>query len=299
MTCHRDGWTFAAVLTALVAGFLGESLLLGRVLSPADVLRVSASFRDARRPSFEPVNRLLIDPVLQFQPWLEFNRAMIRRGRLPLWNGRAGCGAPHLANGQSAVFDPFHAIAYLGTLPEAYAWMAAARLWVAGMGMFLLARSWGLDPGDAGSQAWSSRSAASWSSGCSSRSRAWRSGCPGCSGPPTGPCNTPSHGRSDCSPWPWGSSCSAGTSRRAPTCCWRRGSTQPGGSGPEPPRNSSLVPPQQTSRARGSRSALPTKSWAGHPGTWHQRTPETAPNLRGCRNRSPDGAWRPGSGASC
>ena len=42
---------------------------------------------------------------------------MIRQGRLPLWNDLAGCGAPHLANGQSAVFDPFHAIAYLGTLP--------------------------------------------------------------------------------------------------------------------------------------------------------------------------------------
>ena len=40
---------------------------------------------------------------------------MIRSGRLPLWNGYAGCGAPHLANGQSAVFDPFHLLAYLGT----------------------------------------------------------------------------------------------------------------------------------------------------------------------------------------
>ncbi len=65
-------------------------------------------------------------------------------GRLPLWNDLAGCGAPHLANGQSAVFDPFHLIAYLGPLPGADAWMAAARLWVAGLGMFLLARSWGL-----------------------------------------------------------------------------------------------------------------------------------------------------------
>ena len=93
---------------------------------------------------YEPANRLLMDPVLQFQPWLEFNRRMIRSGRLPLWNSHAGCGAPHLANGQSAVFDPFHLIAYLGTMPAAYAWMAAGRLWVAGLGMFLLARSWRL-----------------------------------------------------------------------------------------------------------------------------------------------------------
>ncbi len=93
---------------------------------------------------YEPANRLLMDPVLQFQPWLEFNRRMIRSGRLPLWNGYAGCGAPHLANGQSAVFDPFHLLAYLGPTPGAYAWIAAGRLWTAGLGMFLLARSWGL-----------------------------------------------------------------------------------------------------------------------------------------------------------
>ena len=84
-----------------------------------------------------------MDPVLQFQPWLEFNRTMLRQGRLPLWNPYAGCGAPHLACGQSAVFDPFHLIAYLGTVPQALGWMAVGRLWVAGLGMFLLARAWG------------------------------------------------------------------------------------------------------------------------------------------------------------
>ena len=56
----------------------------------------------------------------------------------------AGCGAPHLANGQSAVFDPFGLIAIAGDLPGAWAWVSAARLWFAGLGMYLLARSWGL-----------------------------------------------------------------------------------------------------------------------------------------------------------
>ena len=106
------------------AGFFAESLFGGCVLSPADVLFASGSFSDVRRPDYEPANRLLIDPVLQFQPWLEFNRTMLRSGRLPLWNPMAGCGAPHLANGQSAVFDPFNLIAYLGELPGAIAWMS-------------------------------------------------------------------------------------------------------------------------------------------------------------------------------
>jgi hypothetical protein len=144
MGTRREVIAFCVVLAVCVTAFFSESLLGGKVLSPADVLLVSASFRDGVGGDYEPANRLLMDPVLQFQPWLEFNRRMVRSGRLPLWNGHAGCGAPHLANGQSAVFDPFHLLAYLGRVPDAYAWIAAGRLWVAGLGMFLLARVWGL-----------------------------------------------------------------------------------------------------------------------------------------------------------
>jgi hypothetical protein len=144
MGSKRETLAFVLVLGGCVAAFFHETLFGGKVLSPADALLVSASFRGEGGGDYEPANRLLMDPVLQFQPWLEFNRRMLRGGRLPLWNPYAGCGAPHLANGQSAVFDPFHLLAYLGPTPRAYAWIAAGRLWVAGLGMFWLARSWGL-----------------------------------------------------------------------------------------------------------------------------------------------------------
>lgn len=141
---RRETLAFGLVLAVLLGGFFHESLLGGKILSPADVLLVEASFHGARGVDYEPANRLLMDPVLQFQPWLELNRSQIRQGCLPLWNPLAGCGAPHLANGQSAVFDPFNLIAYLWTVPDALAWMAAGRLWVAGLGMFLLAGRWRL-----------------------------------------------------------------------------------------------------------------------------------------------------------
>lgn len=143
MFALRETPLFGLVLAICLAGFFHASLFGGKVLSPADVLRVEASFRVEDGVDYEPRNRLLMDPVLQFQPWLEFNRTMVRQGRLPLWNPYAGCGTPHLANGQSAVFDPFHLIAYLGSVPSALGWMAAGRLWAAGLGMFLLARAWG------------------------------------------------------------------------------------------------------------------------------------------------------------
>ncbi len=146
MAPRRETIVFGAFLAVCIAAFFHETLFGGKVLSPADVLLVSASFRGQSWDEYQPANRLLMDPVLQFQPWLEFNRRMIRSGRLPLWNGHAGCGVPHLANGQSAVFDPFNLLAYLGPTPEAYTWIAAGRLWMAGLGMFLLARTWGLGP---------------------------------------------------------------------------------------------------------------------------------------------------------
>jgi hypothetical protein len=144
VSSFRETLAFLLVLSGCVTAFFHESLIGGKVLSPADVLFVSASFHGGPSEDYEPANRLLMDPVLQFQPWLEFNRRMIRSGRLPLWNSHAGCGVPHLANGQCAVFDPFHLIAYLGPTPRAYAWIAAGRLFTAGLGMFLLARCWGL-----------------------------------------------------------------------------------------------------------------------------------------------------------
>ena len=140
---RRESALFAVALAGLLLGFFRETLVGGMVLSPADVVFATASFDDGRSPDYEPRNRLLMDPVLQFEPWLEFTRHEVRAGRLPTWNPLVGCGAPHLANGQSAVFDPFHLVAYLGALPQAIAWMAALRLWVAGFGTFLLARSWG------------------------------------------------------------------------------------------------------------------------------------------------------------
>ena len=82
-----------------------------------------------------------MDPVLQFQPWLEFNRRMIRSGRLPLWNGscRLRCASP--GQRPERGLRPVPSAGVPGAdAAGAYAWIAAGRLWVAGLGMFLLAR---------------------------------------------------------------------------------------------------------------------------------------------------------------
>ena len=61
---------------------------------------------------FFPASRIaapaLSDPVWQFVPWLDFARAELRAGRLPLWNPHQSGGVPLLGNGESALGSPFY-----------------------------------------------------------------------------------------------------------------------------------------------------------------------------------------------
>jgi hypothetical protein len=67
MGTRREVIAFCVVLAVCVTAFFHQSLIGGKVLSPADVLLVSASFRNGAGDDFEPANRLLMDPVLQFR----------------------------------------------------------------------------------------------------------------------------------------------------------------------------------------------------------------------------------------
>ncbi len=53
------------------------------------------------------------DTVNQFLPWFHFDRESLRNLTLPLWNPYNGCGAPYMANMQSALFYPLNLFIYL------------------------------------------------------------------------------------------------------------------------------------------------------------------------------------------
>ncbi|RMG16833.1 MAG: hypothetical protein D6731_05265, partial [Planctomycetota bacterium] len=88
---------------------------------------------------------LLLDPALQFLPWLEHSRRELLEGRLPTWNPHAGLGTPHLANDQAAVFSPFSLLYYLfgahGLLLG-----AVLRALLLTVGLYLFLRDEGLGP---------------------------------------------------------------------------------------------------------------------------------------------------------
>jgi Bacterial membrane protein YfhO len=67
-------------------------------------------------------------------PWLAWNRAELRDGRLPVWNPANGAGTPHLASSVSAVLSPFSVPWYV--LPAGAALVAAAALKLLALGLF-------------------------------------------------------------------------------------------------------------------------------------------------------------------
>jgi hypothetical protein len=134
----------AAFLSLLVAVFLGKPLSRDGVYAPTGILQHSALFRvegDWRPPA---TNHVLHDPVSQMHPFLAFNRAELRAGRLPLWNPYNGHGAPHLANYQSAVFSPFSLPFYLLPWREALMVAAFAKLFLLGFLTWAFLRATGI-----------------------------------------------------------------------------------------------------------------------------------------------------------
>src|SRR5262249_33307184 len=64
----------------------------------------------------------------------------VRSGRLPLWDPRNYCGAPFLANNQSAVFSPFRLLDYLWPNPLALAWGQMLKALVGGISAYMFFR---------------------------------------------------------------------------------------------------------------------------------------------------------------
>ena len=133
----------AALIYALVALVLfGPALIPGRTLSNSDQLRLEYPWKGADPPDFDRASVMAEesdDAATQFRPFLRY--ASDHLFDPPLWNPHISNGRPFLANAQSAVLSPFSLPGYVLPLDDALAWIAVLNLWVAAMGMYLLARA--------------------------------------------------------------------------------------------------------------------------------------------------------------
>ncbi|MCL4477961.1 MAG: YfhO family protein [Deltaproteobacteria bacterium] len=87
-----------------------HSIFTNKIILISNVHDFNPFFSVKGVPSFpaEP-----FDTVNQFLPWFHFDRESLRNFSLPLWNPDNGCGAPHIANIQSAFFYPLNMFVYL------------------------------------------------------------------------------------------------------------------------------------------------------------------------------------------
>ncbi|MBN1660597.1 MAG: YfhO family protein [Anaerolineae bacterium] len=81
-----------------------------------------------------------IDVFAYFYPYRDYAAEALRAGRLPLWNPYLFMGAPLLANSQAAVLYPLHWPLIWLDAPGQVAWSIVLHVWLAGMGMYVLAR---------------------------------------------------------------------------------------------------------------------------------------------------------------
>ncbi len=70
------------------------------------------------------------------------HRESFWRGELPLWNPLSACGLPFLAQWNSLTLYPFSLIYLLLPLPWSLGWFCLGHLFLAGLGMYCLARRW-------------------------------------------------------------------------------------------------------------------------------------------------------------
>ena len=141
---QKELFWVALLFIAIPLLFFHESLFTDKVLSCADILFAAIPWNSLVPPGFHPSNWDLYDQAFQFFPWLSFCRDQIREGSIPLWNPYNYCGSPLLANGQSAVFSPFHLLFYALPFLKMFSVSACLRLFIAGFFMFLFIRSLGV-----------------------------------------------------------------------------------------------------------------------------------------------------------
>lgn len=127
--------------------FLNRALLFGEVFLPAQLLRTLAPWNASTSAAQRiPWNPLAYDAIGQFYPWRAFASYALRTGILPLWNPYSFCGAPFIANSQSAVFYPPNLLYLVMPADRAFAVAALVHLCIAAAGMWLLLRFLGASP---------------------------------------------------------------------------------------------------------------------------------------------------------
>lgn len=139
-----------AVFVVMVLCLLSPSLLGGKILSSGNAIFFLGPF-SAEKPAslVRPANSELTDPLEQFQPDLLVIRRALESGELGLWTQYQAAGRPMWASQQAAPLFPLTWLALVLPFWHALAWIAALKLCLAALGIYLFGRWLGLRRGPA------------------------------------------------------------------------------------------------------------------------------------------------------
>lgn len=131
----------AALFALLVLVYLWPALIGGELLAPTSLLYLYDPWRSAVPPDLVSfLNPVLGDVPTTYYPWNVLARNLIHAGTFPAWNPYALGGTPFFANPEVAWFSPFTLPLWTFPLHYGLGVAAAAKLWMAGFGTYLLAR---------------------------------------------------------------------------------------------------------------------------------------------------------------
>jgi hypothetical protein len=139
----RDTWITSAILAVPVALVL-LPLAFGYTLLPSD-LYDSLTLPFSRRFSPQSAsNHFVSDAILQFYPYKMYLRDAWLHGRFAFWNPYILCGYPQYAETMATNFDVLNSLLVVLPMPFGFFVYAMAPLFIAGMGMWWLARGYGV-----------------------------------------------------------------------------------------------------------------------------------------------------------
>jgi hypothetical protein len=135
-------WLAVVIIFLFTLIFFKEAVFQGKLLSPIDAAcPIDSAWHEVCGDISIAQNALIgSDQAAQFYPWRIFVRDSLRHGVLPLWNPYNAGGYPMLANAQSSVFYPINLLADLFPVNYMFTVGAVLRIFITGLGTYLLAR---------------------------------------------------------------------------------------------------------------------------------------------------------------
>jgi hypothetical protein len=133
------------LFAALSAAFFWR-VFVGELLLPTEFLRYFQPWEAHVEPApYDPQwNPLAADGILQFYPWRVFAAERLREGTVPLWNPYQFCGAPFLANAQSAVLYPLNILFWVMNPASAFGYSAILHMFLLQLFTYVWLRRLGL-----------------------------------------------------------------------------------------------------------------------------------------------------------